>query len=238
LPQLQPVTKNINSALVIGLGAGELPMLLTQSGLSVDVVEIDPVVKEMAEKYFAFELPKDQVYITDGRYFLSQTENNYDFIMLDAFNSDQVAWHLLSIEALQTAKGCLSEYGLLAINFTSVLGSEDVASLQATLKKVFPYVRLFNQDDKSGLTSLVFTASGHPIQLSADSTQLANQQLSDEQRVVIDAFIAGELGDLGGTAILSDDYNPISYQRRQVQMQWRREMRDYLGDDQATLLFN
>lgn len=103
---------------------------------------------------------------------------------------------------------------------------------------MFPHVRLFNQGNRSGLTSLVFTASGHPITLSADSTQLANQWLSNKQRVVIDAFIAGGLGDLGGTTILSDDYNPISYQRRHVQMQWRREMRDYLGDDQAALLFN
>ena len=103
---------------------------------------------------------------------------------------------------------------------------------------MFPHVRLFNLGNRSGLTSLVFTASGHPITLSADSAQLANQWLSNKQRVVIDAFIAGELGDLGSTMIQSDDYNPISYQRRRVQMQWCREMRDYFGDDQAALLFN
>jgi spermidine synthase len=233
VPQLLPAAESIQSSLVIGLGAGELPMLLANAGLQVDVVEIDPIVKLMAEKHFAFELPQEQIFIADGRYFLSHTEKKYDYIVLDAFNSDQVAWHLLSREALQTTRKRLSEHGLLAINFTSQTGSKDIASLQATLNKVFAHVRLFDQDVGEGLTSLVFIAADHAIELSAGS-----QLLSDRKRVFAERFILNELTDLGSETILSDDYNPVSYQRRQVQMQWRREIRDFLGSDQSLLLYN
>jgi spermidine synthase len=233
VPWLLPAAESIRSSLVIGLGAGELPMLLSHSGMQVDVVEIDPVVKRMAKKHFVFELPEEQVFIVDGRYFLSRNEKKYDYIVLDAFNSDQVAWHLLSREALQLARESLTGHGLLAINFTSVAGSQDVASLQATLKKVFPHVRLFDEGIDGGLTSLVFIAAAHPIELSTIS-----QPLSDKKRVFADRFILNEQSDLGGETILSDDYNPVSYQRRQVQMQWRREIKDFLGSDQSALLFN
>lgn len=233
LPRLIPEAESIKSSLVIGLGAGELPMLLSHAGIQVDVVEIDPVVKQMAEKYFAFELPEKQVFIADGRYFLNHNEKKYDYIVLDAFNSDQVAWHLLSSEALQIARERLTSHGLLAINFTSQTGSKDVASLQATLNKVFPHVRLFDEGIDDGLTSLVFIAADHPIELSVSS-----QTLSEKKRVFASRFISNELADLGGETILTDDYNPVSYQRRQVQMQWRSEIRDFLGDEQSALLFN
>ena len=84
-----------------------------------------------------------------------------------------------------------------------------------------------------GLTSLVFIAADHAIELSASS-----RFLSDKKRVFAERFILNELADLGGETILTDDYNPVSYQRRQVQMQWRREIRNFLGSDQSQLLYN
>ena len=233
LPQLQLHPVVVSTALVIGLGAGELPMLFDKSEIVVDVVEIDPIVQQMAEKYFNFKLPSEQIIIGDGRYYLNQSEKLYDYIVLDAFNSDQVAWHMLSIEALTAAKNRLTKNGLFAINFTSSDGSDDIASLYSTLKKVFYDVRVFSDGQLEGLSSFVYFASSEDIIIVADNAQLSPNQLGN-----VKSFIDGEKKDLSNAVVLSDDYNPVSYQRRQVQVQWRKEMRDFLGTDQATLLFN
>lgn len=233
LPMLKSTSKRIDNAVVIGAGAGELPMLLTGAGIDVDVVDINEKIILVAKKYFNFDLSEDQIFVDDGRQFFAHSKKTYNFIVLDAFNSDLVAWHLLSKEALATAKNRLSDEGMLAINFTSMLGSEDVASVQATLKAVFPHVRLFQEDLDEGLISFVFTASPQPIILSIDDAEL-----SKIQEITAKEFISAEQGNLDGGIILSDDYNPVSYQRRHVQLEWRKEMRDYLGKDQSLLLYN
>ena len=233
LPMLNSTSNHIDNAVVIGAGAGELPMLLTRAGIDVDVVDINEKIFQVAKKYFDFDLSEDQIFVDDGRQFFSHTKKTYDFIVLDAFNSDLVAWHLLSKEALATAKARLSDEGLLAINITSMLGGEDVASVQATLKTVFPYVRLFQEDLDEGLISFVFTASSQPINLSIETAKL-----SQIQEITAKEFISAEQGDLGGSIILSDNYNPVSYQRRHVQLEWRKEMRDFLGKEQSLLLYN
>jgi len=233
IPMLQSETKHIENAVVIGVGAGELPMMLSKAGIAVDVVDINAKIFGVAKEFFEFDFPEDNIFVSDGRQFLARSKNIYDFIVLDAFNSDLVAWHLLSKEALNAAKSRLSDKGSMVINLTSLQESEDVASFQATLKSVFPYVSLYRDGLEDKLNSFVFIASSHPINLSMDNAKLTRDQI-----VTATDFIDGKLGSLGGTVIFSDDFNPVSYQRRYVQLKWRKEMRDYLGKEQALLLYN
>ena len=226
LPELrQAQTEISHKALVIGLGAGQLPMRLQQQGLQPDVVEIDPEVGRLAEEHFGLDLNPEQIHYMDGRLFLLRTANVYEYIALDAFNAEQIASHLLSMEALAEARARLSRSGILAINLTSLATAEDVASLQATLRAVYDHVRVFSLDHGSTLTSIVFLASMQPIILSTEHTSLTGARLADAKR-----FIAGELPELGSDTLLTDDYNPISQQRKQVQLLWRKAMIDYLGN--------
>jgi predicted membrane-bound spermidine synthase len=213
-------------ALVIGLGAGQLPMLLQQAGFDVDAVEIDPKVGEMAMKHFGFSLPPDQLHYIDGRLFLLRDRNSYEYIVLDAFSAEQIASHLLSREALSETSARMTETGLLAINVTSVIAGKDIAAIQHTLQTVFSNVRTFALDDGGELTSIVFAASRSPIQLSIADTTLSQSQHADAKR-----FIAGEVPDLHSDVLLTDDYNPLSFQRRNIQLLWREAMIDYLGDE-------
>lgn len=220
------------SSLVIGLGAGQLPMLLGKAGLNVETVEIDPVIDAMARKHFGFDHEKDSVHFVDGRSYLSQNASNYYYIFIDAFNSDQIAWHLLSREALATAQSRLKNYGLLAINITSIASGKDIASLQATLRAVFPYVRVFDENTGSELTSIIFLASTTPVHLSTDTAALTPAQIAN-----INQYLAGELDDLHGGIILSDNFNPVGYQRQRAQLLWRKEMHDFLGKDYYDWVF-
>jgi spermidine synthase len=227
LPSIwNPTEKDPRNSLVVGLGAGQLPMLLSKSGLEVETVEIDPVIDTMARKHFGFNAEKDSVHFIDGRLFISQNATAYDYIFIDAFNADQIAWHLLSTEALETTRSRLENHGLLAINITSIASGKDIASLQKTLSAVFPYVRTFNENPNSKLTNIVFLASDSPLELSTDMSTLKPAQI-----VNINQYLSGELHNLQDGIILSDEYNPIGHQREQAQILWRKEMRDFLGDD-------
>lgn len=227
LPELrQSPASSSNRALVIGLGAGQLPMLLQRNGFHVDTVEIDPKVGELAARYFDFKLPPDQVHYMDGRTFLLRSKNFYEYIVIDAFSGEQLASHLLSVEALTETGKRLTETGALVINITSTTSGKDIAAIQHTLRTVFAEVRSFSIADGNELASIVFVASALPIQLTTTGASLADAQLADAKR-----FITGELADLDSDVLLTDDYNPVAYQRRQVQLLWRDAMIDYLGTE-------
>ena len=96
------------TGVVIGLGAGQLPMLLQREGMEIEVVEIDPRVAEMAEKHFSFDFPPAKLHFTDGRVFLSRAQKVYDYILIDAFSADLMPWHLFSREAFSLARQRMS----------------------------------------------------------------------------------------------------------------------------------
>ncbi len=113
---------------------------------------------------------------------------------------------------------------MLAINVTSVTTGKDIAALQHTLQAVFPHVRTFSTADGNELASIIFVASRLPLQLSTTDHLPGKLQRAD-----VKSLLAGELPDLASDVLLTDDYNPIDYQRRQVQLLWRDAMIDYLG---------
>jgi predicted membrane-bound spermidine synthase len=220
-----------HAALVIGLGAGQLPMLLEDSGLRASAVEIDPQVGLLARRHFGFELAADRVHYMDGRQFLARAGGRYDYIVLDAFTGEQIAWHLTSREALRQARDRLNPGGVLALNVASAMGADDVAALQRTLRDVFTHVRGFVDPQGGELLSFEFLASMEPMELEASSPALAGVSGAD-----LRSFLGNELPDLGGTLVLTDDYNPINELRRPVHQLWRESMHAWMGRDSLRVL--
>jgi spermidine synthase len=91
--------RHVRRALVIGLGAGAFPMLLrrTHPGARIEVVELDPLVRRVATRYFGFkEDAQLHVRIGDGaRAF--RDARSWDLIFLDAYGASSIP------EALATA---------------------------------------------------------------------------------------------------------------------------------------
>ncbi len=110
------------SVLIIGLGGGTLPRALAQilPGVRINVVEIDPAVIKVANKYFSFTPDKSlQVTELDGRVFVKRAlreQQRYDLIMLDAFDHEYIPEHLLTEEFLREVQGLLAPGGVLAAN--------------------------------------------------------------------------------------------------------------------------
>lgn len=120
---VQPNPQNI---LIIGLGGGTLPVALNQllPNTHIDVVEIDPVVVEVAKNYFNFETNQNiVVHVQDGRVFIKRAQlrnTKYDLVILDAFNGDYIPEHLMTQEFLEETRSLLGSTGTLAANTFSI----------------------------------------------------------------------------------------------------------------------
>ncbi|MEJ0062873.1 MAG: fused MFS/spermidine synthase [Alphaproteobacteria bacterium] len=106
---------------VLGLGAGII-LCLQAPDRHFTVYEIDPLVREMAMKWFTFikECGEPRWRIGDGRLELQRdTEARYDMIIADAFSSDSIPVHLLTREALELYLRRLNSGGLLTLHISN-----------------------------------------------------------------------------------------------------------------------
>ena len=78
------------SMLILGLGGGALPMMFYHmvGDLRIDVVEIDPEIPGIAERYFSFFTDSRMtLFVDDAARYIRQTNTakRYDIIILDAY---------------------------------------------------------------------------------------------------------------------------------------------------------
>jgi hypothetical protein len=107
---------------VVGLGVG----MFTPYGKPQDNIvfyELDPKIEKIARRYFSFisqAKAKVKIMIGDGRFTLSELPpQQYDFMVIDVFNSDSIPCHLLTREALAIYLQHLKKDGILAFHITN-----------------------------------------------------------------------------------------------------------------------
>jgi hypothetical protein len=98
--------------LLIGLGTGRTADSLSQNGLSLDVVEIEPAVVAYAKQFFHYQ---GDAIVDDGLAFAQRSERTYDVIVLDASLGATMADRLVSHDALRTYRSSLAPDGMLVI---------------------------------------------------------------------------------------------------------------------------
>jgi spermidine synthase len=134
--------------LIVGLGGASAPKRVWHDfgDVQLTVVELDPAVVETAHTWFA--LPRDRridVEIDDGRRYLQRHDERYDVIMLDAFYSDGVPFHLTTLEFVQLLRERLAPGGVIATNTIGALTGDSSRITRAfwkTYAAVFPTVVL------------------------------------------------------------------------------------------------
>ncbi len=97
------MVKEPQRVLIVGLGGGSLPSLLRKHypRMTIDVVDIDRDVVEVAKKFFGFhEDAAMQVHIGDGRHFIEKCKQPYDIIFLDAYGPENIPYDLATKEFL------------------------------------------------------------------------------------------------------------------------------------------
>jgi len=110
---------------LVGLGVGTLAAY-AEAGDEFQFFEINPQVIEFADKYFTYlqDARERGAKITtvegDGRLSLERAPSkHYDVLVLDAFNSDAVPAHLLTLEAFELYLDRLKPDGILAVHITN-----------------------------------------------------------------------------------------------------------------------
>ena len=139
-----PGARNV---LFIGLGAGSSPKRMWREfpELRLDVVELDPVVVDVAHRYFAVPRgdPRLRIDVGDGRRYLASSERRWDVIVIDAFFADAIPFHLVTREFLELARSRLAPGGVIVTNVIGALagpGSELFRSIYRTYRSVYPTV--------------------------------------------------------------------------------------------------
>jgi hypothetical protein len=108
---------------VLGLGAGAMA-LHGQPGWRMVFFEMDPAVVAIARDpelftCLAVSEAEIEVVVGDGRHELMARDDVYDVIMLDAFSSDSVPLHLLTVEAMEGYMEHLQPGGFLIFNVSN-----------------------------------------------------------------------------------------------------------------------
>ena len=201
------------SCLVIGLGAGLIPMWYEQRGIRTDVVDIDPAVADVAREYFDFRVSGD-VIIADARYYITVTDKQYDYIILDVFNGDTTPGHILSVEAMRLLKARMTPTGILAMNLAGSLKRETfmTASVLKTAEAVFETVEVyptFAPESGKGWGNLAVVAYDH-APATFDPEVLKGFPVHP-LAISVREHLGRRFRFPSATpaVVLSDDYNPI-----------------------------
>jgi spermidine synthase len=203
---------DFKKALMFGGAGYSYPksFLLKYPEATIDVVEIDPMITELAKKYFRLkDDPRLTIYHEDGRVYLNKTQEKYDVIFGDAFTSRySLPYQLTTQEAIQKKYNILNDNGVVLLNIISAVEGEQSEFLRAeyaTYKTIFPQVYLFpvqNPDDGSNVQNVILVALKSPTIPKLKSANLVlNRYLQHlwEKDVVTDL------------PILTDDYAPVDY---------------------------
>ena len=159
----RPETRRV---LYIGLGGGSAPKRTWRDfpAAQLDVVELDPAVVEVAYEYFA--VPRDprlRVEVEDGRRFLARNDGPWDAIVIDAFYSDSIPFHLATREFLELARSRLAPGGTVSTNIIgAVRGSESrlFRSMLRTYRAVFPTVAIHpvGEEEPTAIRNVILVA--------------------------------------------------------------------------------
>jgi spermidine synthase len=139
----QPAPRRV---LLLGLGGGRLQLVLHHylEFLTLYTVEIDPLVVDVAQRFFGFATDDRQhVLIKDGRAYLRglPSEAPYDLIFLDAYRAGGVPFHLSTREFYGECRAVLTPHGAVITNLQS--GTPMYDASRKTFATVFRHTTVF-----------------------------------------------------------------------------------------------
>jgi len=207
-----------DSMLFLGLGGGSAPKRMWRDfpKLQVDVVELDPVVVDVAHRYFAVpDDPRLRIDTEDGRLFLAKTDRKWDAIAIDVFYEDGIPFHMSTFEFLELVREHLEPGGVVLMNVIGSLdgsGSELFRSLYRTYRAVFPTVVVHPDSGPGGGTqNLMVVATEQP---AASKSALLDRWRETRKRSRTFPELRMKIRDrigsiaIAGVPTLTDDYAP------------------------------
>lgn len=138
--------------LMVGLGGAAVTNFLSEQfpSLHIDVVDIDPKVIEVSKKYFYLrESNRYRIFEEDGRVFIQNRKGQepYDWIILDAFKSGSIPYHLKTCEFYKEIRSILKPDGIVGSNLYGKGNSLKPRDTK-TFMSVFPNIYCFEDAER------------------------------------------------------------------------------------------
>jgi spermidine synthase len=214
---------DIKRVLMAGLGGGSTQRAWQHyyTNVLVDTVEIDPVVVDVAHRFFGVtETPNLQIHMNDARVFLRRSTNVYDVILMDAYATTRygssLPKHLTTKEFFLIANDHLGTNGVLAYNVIGQINGRRasiIGALYRTMKEVFPQVYLFPAGESQ---NVVMIATKSKERFDSARVQREGAALMNSGLVTLPTFSRrltkfwdGTPPTATGSPVLTDDYAPI-----------------------------
>ncbi|MBY0438475.1 MAG: fused MFS/spermidine synthase [Burkholderiales bacterium] len=222
---VQAYRPQASSALVLGLGAGVVPMTLARNGVDVTAVEIDPVSFEVAQRHFGFDTARVRAVEADARTFLRGCKAGYDVIVVDLFHGDGIPEYLITRDFFNDLRTCLKPDGVAVFNTFVDLDRPSVyAHFLVTLHSELPEIVVYRPDAAGArhVNSFVVASAARlvppePVRLrDAPPRHAATLQAMLERPNKLDSET------LRRGAIITDARNTISLDIADAQMAYRR----------------
>jgi spermidine synthase len=151
-------------ALVLGLGAGMVPMRLAARGIETEAVDIDPVAFRVAARHFGFDPTRVKAIEVDARTFLRDCKRPWDLIVVDLFHGDGMPDYLVTRDFFRDLRNCLGRDGVAVFNTFVDLGMpRPYAHFLATLRAELPWLRLYLPPDNDNHLNGFVVASAAPL---------------------------------------------------------------------------
>lgn len=200
---------NVRRILIIGLGGGTNAKQFTRyyPDTTVDVVEVDPLVADVARKFFAVT-PSDRlrIHVMDGRLFLNRSRERWDLILIDAYTTnrygDTIPPHLVTREFFREASAHLNDGGIFHFHF-GLKANRLLPALQKTMASVFGSVYVTGGEILGSDVALI----------TSKETAMERARNSPARQLPHLARYVAELRPYAGGAkdipLLTDDYAPV-----------------------------
>lgn len=134
----------MRDVLALGMGAGIVPMRLAAQGAAVDVVEINPVSLQVAQRFFGYDPARVRTHITDARTYVRNCPRLYDVAVVDLFQGDGTPEYLVTRDFFRDLGRCLKPDGIAVFNtFADLEHPATYAHFLVTLKSELPHLALY-----------------------------------------------------------------------------------------------
>lgn len=232
LSSMKPPGSNV---LLCGLGGGSLVAEFEKLGFQTDVVDIDPRLMELGNRYFYLDETGLNFFIDDARHYIANTETRYDLVVMDLLFAETQPDHLYSRETFALIKEKLAPDGLLLVNFQGYFNGKKgrgARAIFATLRDAGYEVHAVSSGpDQFG--DIIYVCSPGQVPFDALSERRINACCIELGHTDIFArdprqFVISD-PDLRDAVILRDDQPILDVLRLSTTLEFRRNKIDELA---------
>ncbi len=156
---------------ILVLGAGGFTLSHREPRNRYTYVDIDPAIRELAERHFLHEAARGEFIVDDARRFVATTERRFDAVVVDVYSSHTaIPGHLVTREFWAAARRALKPDGVLLANLIldGKLETPYARNMLATLDSVFGRcaVEVLHKGKPLANVEVLCFASGQPAAAS------------------------------------------------------------------------